>query len=128
MKRIFLAIICTLIGIILPVNAQGVTVISTTRAEAEQRADGLYYLVLTGDAAAIARICAVGNCNQAFGSRLDAVNTWSGWIGLAYGGSNAPIPPAPISTAALSGARVRPLQPAWPVCVPGRGCLTHTMA
>lgn len=97
MRKMIVAIIC--LWIASSVHAQ---VISTTRADVEERG-GRFYLVLSGDGAEIATVCAVGDCTQGFATRLDALNEWSRLIGLAHGYAVAPIP-QPMQASAASAA------------------------
>lgn len=79
----------SLLLIILPVFQQA----GSTSAQAEQKPDGLYYLVLSGDANLINRACSYGDCGRGFATRIDALNYWTGSLfGPSMGISIAPIP------------------------------------
>jgi uncharacterized membrane protein len=68
-------------------------VLTSWSAQAEQRQDGLYYLVLSGDQLVLDRICSYGNCGLGFNSRIDALNYWVGLESQAFNIQIVPIPP-----------------------------------
>lgn len=79
----------TLLLVIMPVFQQT----GTTHADVQQKPDGLYYLVLSGDASMINRACSYGDCGRGFNTRIDTLNYWTGsLLGPSLGISIAPIP------------------------------------
>jgi hypothetical protein len=92
MRRIIIMLLAIFI-IILPVKAQQVS--GQTSAQAEQHADGLYYLLLGGDTTEINRICSYGDCGRGFNTRIDTLNYWGTLLSARYGIAIVPIPPAP---------------------------------
>lgn len=64
-----------------------------TSVSAEQKTDGLYYLVFAGDQSVINKACGFGNCGRGFVTRIDALNYWTGsLLGPSLGLNIAPIP------------------------------------
>lgn len=82
-------LLITLLLVIMPVFQ----VTGQTSVQAEQRPDGLYYLVFAGDQQIINRACSFGDCGRGFVTRIDALNYWTvSLLGPSLGIQIAPIP------------------------------------